>query len=538
MKRKSFVSVLIALILSVQVLGVSSFAAKTESTESKTTTSTDKKTDTKKTTSAKDEDSSAKKTASDNTAKGTTEEKKTEFPKPRAKSAIVIDANSGDAIYSMEASKKLAPAGVSNIMTAIIALENGSLSDRITITSDALKNVTYDQPQLGIKEGESYTLEQLLYAILLNSDNDAANAIAIGISGSIKDFVIKMNEKAEGLGLSNTHFENPTGMHNQNHYTTAEDLATLARYAMKNSDFREIVKTPKYTYPASGDSKENTILSTNHLVSRYKYPYHFYTGTTGVKSGNSTDAGYCLVASAEKNNLSLITVVMGCDNTDANEGAISFVDTKKMLDYVFENYQSVLLTKKGDVVFDSKVSESKNSTRVALTVEDDVYITLKKGIDSDIITNEVNVVQDLKAPIKQGDYFGTITYYYNGKQIKTANIVAANEVKRDFILHIFGTIFHIIFNPFVLILLIAIIAIYTRSRIVRNRKRRLRRQRLLSQNGGKKPADSNITLERTSKSKASSATHTSRPTTHRHSGQSSFNSRSSSSNHRFDKYEK
>lgn len=413
---------------------------------------------------------------------------KSEFPKPRAKSAIVIDANSGDAIYAYEPEKQLSPAGTSNIMTAIVALENASLGDSFTVTSEALENVSYDQPQLKIKVGETYTLEQLLYAILLNSDNDAANTIAIGVSGTIDAFVDEMNKKAEDMGLTNTHFANPTGLQNSEHYTSAADLAALARYAMQNSDFRNIVKTQKYDMQTPHSTE--TLLSTNHLVSRYKYPYHFYNGAVGVKSGNSSDAGYCLVAAAQKNNLYIISVVMGCDNLDAKDGAYSFVDTTKMLNYVFENYKSVLLAKKGDIVYDSKVSEAKDSTRVAITVEDDVYITLKNTADADLISSEVNIIQELKAPIHQGDYFGTITYSYNGQTIKTANVVAANEVKRDFFLHIFSSIFHFIFNPIVLLIVLLVGAIWVRINVVRNRKRRIRRKKLVSQNGNNKADNS------------------------------------------------
>lgn len=431
---------------------------------------------------------------SDNTEKTETAvstTSKSEFPKPRADAAIVIDANSGDSIYALESDKKLYPAGTSNIMTALIALEKASLGDSFTVTAEALQNVTYDQPQLGIKVGESYTLEQLLYAILLNSDNDAANTIAIGISGTIDAFVEEMNKKAEELGLTNTHFANPTGYQNENHYMSAADLAALARYAMQNPEFKNIVKTQKYDMQTPHGAQ--TILSTNHLVSRYKYPYHFYTGAIGVKSGNSTDAGYCLVSAAEKNGLYIISVVMGCDNQDAKDGAYSFVDTAKMLDYIFENYKSVLLAKKGDIVYDSKVSEAKDSTRVAITVEDDVYITLKNTADADLITSEVNIIQELKAPIHRGDYFGTITYSYNGKTVKTANVVAANEVKRDFFLHITASIFHFIFNPIVLIIILLIAAIWIRLNVVRNRKRRIRRKRLVSQGGANMTQNSHKT---------------------------------------------
>lgn len=366
-------------------------------------------------------------------------------------------------------------------MTAIVALENTNLADSCTVTEEALDGITYTRPQLGMKVGESYTVEQLLHAILLNSCDDAANTLAIAVSGSIDAFVTKMNEKAAELELSGTHFANPSGFADPNHYTTATDMAYLSLYAMSNSSFSEIVSTQKYVFPpTSARSTQKTILSTNHLVSRYKYPYHYYANATGIKSGNSTEAGYCLAASAVKGKLNVISVVMNCQNTDVKDGAYSFVDTAKMFDYVFENYQSVLLAKKGDVLYDTKVSEAKNSTRLALTVEDDVYMTLKNTADPEIITNEVTLVQDAKAPIAQGDYFGTVSYFYNGKQLKTVNLVAANEVKRDFILHIINKILHFVFHPITLLIAALIIFVLVRIRIVQNRKRRKRHSKMKS----------------------------------------------------------
>ncbi len=453
-----------------------------ESDTKKTSTDTNKKSDEKKT-DKKSEDSEKK-----------SEEEETQktdpavFPVPRAKAAVVIDANSGDVIYALNSEEKMFPAGTSNIMTAIIALENTNLADYYEVTEAALEPVTYTQPQLGMKVGESYSVEQLLYAILVNSCNDAANTLAIGVSGSIDAFVQKMNDKAAELGLTGTHFANPSGLHDENHYTTAYDLAKLAQYAMKNSSFMKITSTQKYVFPATAYRKtDKTILSTNHLISRYKYPYHYYANATGVKSGNSTEAGYCLAASAVKGKLNVLSVVMGCENEDVKEGAYSFVDTAKIFDYVFENYQSVLLAKKGDVIHDSKVKEAKDSTRLALTVSEDIYTTLKKTADPDMIQSSVDVTGEMKAPIVQGDYFGTVTYMYNGHELRKADLVAANEVKRDFIIHIINSVLGFIFHPVVLIILAFLIFVWARIRINRNRKRRLRHSKMAYYRNGNPP---------------------------------------------------
>lgn len=466
MKKFHFAALLLTIIMSVGILSQIAFAAPSPSpSASPAVAEQSKKSDT-------------------DSAPTETEKKASEFPVPRAESCIVIDSRSGDVIYALNADKKVFPAGLSNIMTAILVLENTSVSDWCVVTEDALKNITYDQPQLGIEVGERYTVEQLLCAILMNSNNDAANVLALKVGGTIEGFVQKMNEKAAEIGLFDTHFANPTGLQNENHYTTAADIATLSQYAMENPTFSKLVKNQKFVFPPTNmRTQEKTILSTNHLVSRYKYPYHYYANATGIKSGNSEDAGYCLAASAVKGNLSVISVVMNCPNEDANEKAYSFVDTKKIFDYVFENYQSVLLAKKGDVIYDSKVKEAKNLTRLALTVEDDVYITMKKTADPDIIENTVEVTSEPKAPIKQGDPFGTVTYTYNGKELRTANLVAANEVKRDFIMHIINSIFGFLFHPIVIIVVVLALWIWIKLRIAKNRKRRQRHNKMVSYNG-------------------------------------------------------
>ncbi len=425
-------------------------------------------------------------TNKDSNKKNTDEEsqKKGDFPVPNAQSAIVLDMNSSDIIYALDADKKVYPAGLTNIMTAIIALENKNLADICTVTQEALLGVTYDQPQLGIKVGEEYTIEQLLHAIILNSNNDASNALAISVSGSIDAFVQKMNEKAAELGMTGTHFVNPSGLQNENHYTTAADIATLSKYAMKNTSYAKIAATQKYVFPPTNmRAEEKTILSTNHLVSRYKYPYHYYANATGIKSGNSKDAGYCLAASAVKGKTNIISIIMGAPNQDAKDNAYSFTDTKAIFDYVFENYQTLLIAKKGDVIHDSKVTEAKNSTRLALTVDEDVYVTLKKTADPEIISNEVTLTAEAVAPINQGDPFGTVKYFYNGKELKTVSLVAANVVKRDFIIYIMNRILGFIFHPIVLIILIIVFVLWAKLRIARNRKRRIRHSRMVSYSG-------------------------------------------------------
>lgn len=459
MKTNRLLAMSLALILSVS--SVAFATGKTSSTETTKTTQSEKVETEKKS------------------------ENKNEFPVPNADSAIVLDAKSGDIIYALDSDKKVYPAGLTNIMTALLAVESKNLADTFQVTKEVSAGITYDQPQLGLQEGEVYTIEQLLHAVILNSNNDASNALAIAASGSVDEFVKKMNEKAKDLGLTGTNFVNPSGYHNENHYTTASDMAFLAKYALQNQDLANIAKTQKYTFPATGmRTSDKTILSTNHLVSRYKYPYHYYPNATGLKSGNSSEAGYCLAATAVKNGFTVLSVIMGAPNQDTNEKAYSFRDTAAIFDYVFDTYQSVLLAKKGEVIHDTKVTEAKNSTRLALTVEEDLYTTLKKTADAELIKNEVEITTEAKAPIEQGQAFGTVTYSYNDRELTKANLVAANEVKRDFILHLINSVLGFIFHPIVIIIVLAVLYIWVRLRIARNRKRRIRHSRMVSKRQG------------------------------------------------------
>ena len=428
--------------------------------------------------SSKKADEKASDNSSDAAKQSSDISKKSDFPKPRAASAIIIDANSGNVIYSHNAEKKLYPANTTNIMTAIVALENASLGDAFTVTGEAVAGAKYDHSDLRIREGESYTLEQLLYPTLLTSVNDAApyaNVIAIGIGGSTEAFVDKMNQKAKDLDLKNTKFANPAGIDDENNYTTAADLAKLARYAMQNPAFQEIVKAP--TYSLNG----KTVYNTNNLISKHIQTYHFYDKAYGIKASNSKAADYCLVSAAKTDDLNLISVVMGCaDTSTKDEGAYSFVDTVKMCEYVFENYKSVLLMEKGHHLDSAKVVDS--SDRVTFTVNEDVYMILDKNADVNAIKTDIEITREVKAPIRSGDRFGTVTYSYDGIS-KTVDVVAAHDVKRDNVSYFFGAIFGFIFHPVVIIIIILIVAAWIRMNVVRSRKRKIRRKRLVSQNG-------------------------------------------------------
>ncbi|MEE0945146.1 MAG: D-alanyl-D-alanine carboxypeptidase family protein [Clostridia bacterium] len=408
------------------------------------------------------------------------------FPEPRAKAALLFDLKGGRVIYENNASERNYPASVTKIMTALLALEKGNLTDVVTVSDNALADITYLHSKIGLKSGEQMTLENLLTGLLVASANDAANVIAEYISGDIQSFVALMNQKASELGMTNTHFANPHGFHDDNHYTTAADISIMAREALKNSKFCELVKIKTIKLPATNLSEERMLSSTNHLISRYRNTFHYYPYATGVKTGATDEAGNCLVSTAEKNGMSLMSIVLGCENADQKENAYSFVDSKAMFEYVFENYKSVTLATTSDIISDSKVYEAKDSTRVALSPSKDIIMLLPKDYLEENIIKDIKPAENISAPIEKGVNLGSATYTYkDANGISTfavqVDLLAANEVKRDHLLHFLHGVGNILLSPFVLIPLILIAVFLVMNAINRSKRRRIRRKRMKSQ---------------------------------------------------------
>lgn len=419
--------------------------------------------------------------AADSSAEESAETKKDAFPQPRAKAALLVDRKSDRVIYSAHADEKMYPASLTKMMTALLAFEKGNLADVLTTTDTALADITYLHSRIDLKSGEQMSLENMLTALLVSSANDAANVIAEYISGDIPSFVELMNTRAKELGMENTHFANPHGFHDDNHYTTANDLAKLAREVLKNQKFCEIVKIKTAKLPATNISKERTISSTNHLISRYRNTFHYYPYATGVKTGSTTEAGNCLVATAEKNGMSLLSVVLGCENADQNENAYSFVDTKAMFEYVFNNYKSVTVAHSSDVIADSKVYEAKDGTRVALSPSKDISMLLPADYKAEEIQTQTKLDDNISAPIEKGALMGYVTYSFRGETMETAELYAANEVKRDNLLHFLHIVGGILFSPFVIIPVLLIAAFLILNAYSRMQRRKRRRRYMKSQ---------------------------------------------------------
>ena len=319
-----------------------------------------------------------------------------------AKSSILADAESGRIIYSKNARQKLGMASTTKIMTAIVALENSSLDEIVTVSYAAAST---EGSSMYLKAGEKIKMESLLYGLMLNSGNDAATAIAEHIGKSTDEFAELMNEKAEKIGLKDTHFSNPHGLDNEQHYSTAYDMAMLARYAMKNEKFREIVSSKKKTVEKDGIPNSRYLTNHNRLLGMYEY-------CTGIKTGFTKSCGRCLVSSAEKDGVKLIAVTL-CDPDDWNDHISMYNDA-------FSKYSSYVIIPKNSYVCSVEVPNLK--TTAALYAKDDIRATLTEQ-EYNNLSVEYNTEQSVNAPVYIGQKLGTAVVMLGSEPIGSTDLI-------------------------------------------------------------------------------------------------------------------
>jgi len=362
-------------------------------------------------------------------------------PDIQAKAALLVDANTGNIVYAKNEHQELYPASLTKIMTALLVLEavdSGKLSlDQQLTASDSITELDADGSSAGIKVGEVMTVEQLLYCMLVVSANEACVILAEAVSGDVDTFVDAMNAKAQALGCENTHFVNPTGLHDSQHYTSAWDLYLITQEAMKHEDFMRICDTGDITLPATNLSEARSLHSTNYLISVWRSRGYYNTDAHGVKTGSTDAAGHCLVSSASKGSLSFISVMLGCEqlHLEGNEiRTMSFYETNRLFDWAFNNfaYQTVLTS--DEILKEVAVSLSKID-HVTVHPAEDVEVLLPKGLAAEDLERTITLKSDpVEAPISAGDVLGTVTLSYDGTDYATVDLLALNDVEASRIL--------------------------------------------------------------------------------------------------------
>ena len=327
-------------------------------------------------------------------------------PDISAKCAVLIDAESGVVLYGKNERERRGMASTTKIMTALVALENAALSDWVTVSPEACG---IEGSSVYLFPEEQITMESLLYALMLQSANDAAEAIAYAISGSVADFVVLMNEKARELGLADTHFDNPHGLDGATHYTTAFELAKITAEALKNETFRQIVGTEKKAIPLHNGEATRLLVNHNRLL-------RDYDDVIGVKTGYTRACGRTLVSAAEQNGVTLICVTLD----DGND----WVDHRALLDYGFSLYESVMLADLGDITLELPVC---GGVREMVTVCNADRVTASLPGGKGDIAMVVELPRFVYGGVSKGQVVGTVRYFENGREIGSAPLVLTED---------------------------------------------------------------------------------------------------------------
>ncbi len=320
-----------------------------------------------------------------------------------AKSAAVYEPKTRTFPFSKDMTHRMPMASTTKIMTGLIAIEHGGFDDVVRVPSDA---VGVEGSSVYLKEGDTLTMRDLIYSLMLQSANDAATAIAILISGDVPSFAEKMNERARELGLSDTNYDNPHGLDSDTHYTTAKDLALLTAAALENETFKEVVSTYKYTFSTSSGTR--TVVNHNKLLKRY-------SGTIGVKTGYTKISGRCLVSAAEKDGIRLIAVTLNASD--------DWCDHTNMLNAAFPMYERVDISSLVEEDYKIPVINSK-TTAISAKLEYTTSPFVIKSKFSDDITAKIDIKQYLSAPVKEGDKVGEVIIYSGDEIIERLNITA------------------------------------------------------------------------------------------------------------------
>ena len=341
-------------------------------------------------------------------------------------SAILMDFETSQVLYEKDIHSKFYPASTTKIMTGILAIELGNLKDIVTIDQEVV-DLT-DGSHIALEPGEELSLEQLLNALLIQSANDSALAIAKHISGDLDSFNQLMNDKAKELGALNTNFVNPNGLHDDLHVTTAYDLALIARYAMENETFRSIVENHTSVIPITNKKTEPRYLSSGNklLYSNQKINVDGqnvpikYNGSNGVKTGYTSVSQSCLVASVERDGHKFISVVL------KSNGANIFSDTHKLFNYGFENFDNVQIGFSNKFIDNFKINNGLMPFVSGVTLNDSFFIVSKNERDS--VEEKIIPIDGIEAPIAKDQILGKLQYLLNGELIGETDVVSTMDV--------------------------------------------------------------------------------------------------------------
>lgn len=335
------------------------------------------------------------------------------LPAVVAEAAVVMDADTGCVLGSKNSDFKLPMASTTKIVTALLTLEQGQLTDTVALSEEAAQQ---EGSSMYTSPGETYTVEELLYGLMLNSGNDAAWALAEHMAGDVPAFVQAMNERVRELGALNTHFTNPSGLPDPGHYSTAKDMALIARAAMARADFRRIVGTKAHQVPWPVKDTDKLLVNHNKLLWRYQ-------GADGIKTGYTNEARQCLVASASREDRQLIAVLL------KSETGSVWQDAQLLLDWGFANFANHTLVRAGEKLGTVPVKRGQ-ADQVEAVAQQDVRVTLAQGEEDRVQVSLLEVPTELTAPVEDGQLLGKAVFTLGEKEVGQVALVAAALVRR------------------------------------------------------------------------------------------------------------
>lgn len=388
---------------------------------------------------------------------------------------VNLDDENYPVIAQKNKDKKKYPASLTKIATTMVVLNNvEDLQATTTVSKAALDVLTGTGAQVaGLKEGETLTIEQLLYLTMVYSACDACTVLAEYVSGTIPEFVKLMNNWVLSIGCENTHFVNCDGLHDEDHYTTVADVERMTLEALKNETFTKISTTQQYTY------NDKTFIHTNFMTDKAHVTY-YYEYAEGIKTGSTTEAGYCVVTKASKNGYNYLAIVMDSpkQKLDGIETKCSFIDGKTLFEWAFNSLKYTMVLRENDVVAEVPVVNGKDADTVQLVAEKDVNTLVPVSLDaSAVMIKPVDMPESLDAPVTKGEKICTAEIIYGGKVLAVVNLVAAQEVELSTFLQVWNGFKGFFGRPIVLLILVVLIVlvlvyiIYVSLKLMRHDKR-------------------------------------------------------------------
>ncbi len=342
-----------------------------------------------------------------------------------ANAALIIETNTGKVIYEKDGDEQNYPASVTKILTAILVLENCNLDDVATASESAISQIPDGYVVAPLKVGEEMKIKDLLYALMLKSANDAAYVLAEHVGENVDFFADMMNQKAKEIGCTGSHFVNPNGIHNERHYTTANDMYLIAKYAMKNEEFVKIVSTMEYTLPSTNkyEAEDRVMRNTNSFINPDSSFYN--KNVRGIKTGTTAQAGNCLITDVARDGLEFITVLLGAETSSGK-----FSETEKMINYAYDNYTLTKIHSKGDVIKTIEIENATEETKsLNALIDREIIVINNKENDANKTIPSIKLNDEILAPIMAGDELGTISFDVDGLQYD-AKLIAANDVEK------------------------------------------------------------------------------------------------------------